>query len=42
MIVDDVPFNHIALKSLLLCFDLQCDQAYDGENALEMVKKKSG
>ncbi|CAD8204341.1 unnamed protein product [Paramecium octaurelia] len=41
LIVDDVPFNQIALKALLLHYKIQADQAYDGYQAIEMVKKQT-
>ncbi|CAD8109891.1 unnamed protein product [Paramecium primaurelia] len=41
LIVDDVPFNQIALKALLLHYKIQADQAYDGYQAIEIVKKQT-
>lgn len=31
LIVDDIPFNHLALKAMLSSFGLSCDSVYDGE-----------
>ena len=39
LIVDDVPFNHMALKAVLEKLDLACDSAYEGFQAIELVKK---
>lgn len=41
LIVDDIPFNHIALKAMLKVLKLDCDSAYDGNHAVELVKTKT-
>ncbi|CAD8177115.1 unnamed protein product [Paramecium pentaurelia] len=40
LIVDDIPFNQIALKALLLHYNIKVDQAYDGYQAIDLVKKQ--
>ncbi|CAK61257.1 unnamed protein product (macronuclear) [Paramecium tetraurelia] len=40
LIVDDQIFNQIALKATLNRFAIQCDQAYDGYQAIQRVKEK--
>ncbi|CAK80497.1 unnamed protein product, partial (macronuclear) [Paramecium tetraurelia] len=40
LIVDDVPFNHIALFALLQAFGWKADSAYDGDSAIRKVKQK--
>ncbi|CAD8126362.1 unnamed protein product [Paramecium sonneborni] len=40
LIVDDIPFNQIALKMILQKFSMEADQAFDGYQAIEMVKQK--
>ncbi|CAD8174743.1 unnamed protein product [Paramecium pentaurelia] len=40
LIVDDVPFNQIALKMILQKYQIDADQAFDGFQAIEMVKQK--
>ncbi|CAD8210873.1 unnamed protein product [Paramecium pentaurelia] len=40
LIVDDQIFNQIALKAILSHFAIQCDQAYDGYQAIQKVKEK--
>lgn len=34
LIVDDIPFNHIALSALLSSYSKKVDSAYDGEQAI--------
>ncbi|CAK81098.1 unnamed protein product (macronuclear) [Paramecium tetraurelia] len=40
LIVDDIPFNQIALKALLLHYNIKVEQAYDGYQAIDLVKKQ--
>ncbi|CAD8124498.1 unnamed protein product [Paramecium sonneborni] len=40
LIVEDQIFNQIALKAILGHFAIQCDQAYDGYQAIQRVKEK--
>lgn len=40
LIVDDVPFNHIALKSIFKGLNIKIDSAYDGRQALNKVIQK--
>ncbi|CAD8087376.1 unnamed protein product [Paramecium sonneborni] len=40
LIVDDIPFNHLAFITVLKYFNIKCDSAYDGSMAIEMVKNK--
>ncbi|CAD8106229.1 unnamed protein product [Paramecium sonneborni] len=40
LIVDDVPFNHIALLALLQAYGWKADSAYDGDSAIRKVKQK--
>ncbi|CAK77373.1 unnamed protein product, partial (macronuclear) [Paramecium tetraurelia] len=40
LIVDDIPFNQIALKMILNKYKIQVDQAFDGFQAVEKVKQK--
>jgi CheY-like chemotaxis protein len=37
LIVDDVSFNHIALKGLLNILNLKCDSAYNGIEGINKV-----
>ncbi|CAD8104017.1 unnamed protein product [Paramecium primaurelia] len=40
LICDDIPFNHLALSTVLKYFNVRVDNAYDGFMAIEMVKQK--
>ncbi|CAK68193.1 unnamed protein product (macronuclear) [Paramecium tetraurelia] len=40
LIVDDIPFNQIALKMILSKYKIEVDQAFDGFQAIEKVKQK--
>jgi len=40
LIVDDVPFNHTALKGLLNILNIKCDNAFNGFEGIDLVKKK--
>ncbi|CAD8111640.1 unnamed protein product [Paramecium primaurelia] len=40
LIVDDIPFNQIALKLMLKHYQIEADQAFDGFQAIEKVKIK--
>lgn len=40
LLCDDIPFNHIALETVLKYFNIRVDNAYDGEMAIKMVKDK--
>ncbi|CAD8081016.1 unnamed protein product [Paramecium sonneborni] len=40
LIVDDIPFNHLAFTTVLKYFNIKCDSAYDGNMAIDMVKRK--
>ncbi|CAD8124497.1 unnamed protein product [Paramecium sonneborni] len=40
LIVDDIPFNQIALKLMLKYYHIEADQAFDGIQAIEKVKTK--
>ncbi|CAD8209003.1 unnamed protein product [Paramecium pentaurelia] len=40
LIVDDIPFNQIALKMILNKYKITVDQAFDGFQAVEKVKQK--
>ncbi|CAD8183589.1 unnamed protein product [Paramecium pentaurelia] len=40
LIVDDIPFNQIALKMILNNHQIEADQAFDGFQAIEKVKQK--
>ncbi|CAD8085027.1 unnamed protein product [Paramecium sonneborni] len=40
LIVDDIPFNQIALRALLLHYNIKVEQAYDGYQAIDLVKKQ--
>ncbi|CAD8151611.1 unnamed protein product [Paramecium octaurelia] len=40
LIVDDIPFNHLAFITVLKYFNIKCDSAYDGVMAIEMVRRK--
>ncbi|CAD8189936.1 unnamed protein product [Paramecium octaurelia] len=40
LIVDDVPFNHIALLALLQVYEWKAESAYDGDSAIRKVKQK--
>ncbi|CAK64934.1 unnamed protein product (macronuclear) [Paramecium tetraurelia] len=40
LIVDDIPFNQIALKLMLKYYQIEADQAFDGLQAIEKVKTK--
>ncbi|CAD8111241.1 unnamed protein product [Paramecium primaurelia] len=40
LIVDDIPFNQIALKMILSKYQIEVDQAFDGFQAIEKVKQK--
>ena len=41
LIVDDIPFNHHALKLILKDLNQQADSAYDGNSAVDMVTNRS-
>ncbi|CAD8195387.1 unnamed protein product [Paramecium pentaurelia] len=40
LIVDDVPFNHIALLALLQAYEWKAESSYDGDSAIRKVKLK--
>ncbi|CAD8121741.1 unnamed protein product [Paramecium sonneborni] len=40
LIVDDIPFNHIALIAILNNFKIQSESAYDGNQAIEKVSER--
>ncbi|CAD8103079.1 unnamed protein product [Paramecium sonneborni] len=40
LIVDDVPFNHIALLALLSAYGWKAESSYDGDSAIRKVKQK--
>ncbi|CAD8060934.1 unnamed protein product [Paramecium sonneborni] len=40
LIVDDIPFNHLAFITVLKYFNVRSDSAYDGSMAIEMVKSR--
>ncbi|CAD8213635.1 unnamed protein product [Paramecium octaurelia] len=40
LIVDDIPFNQIALQMILKEYKVESDQAFDGFQAIEMVQQK--
>ncbi|CAD8115261.1 unnamed protein product [Paramecium sonneborni] len=40
LIVDDIPFNQIALKMILKKFNIEADSAFNGFQAIEKVKQK--
>ncbi|CAD8201518.1 unnamed protein product [Paramecium pentaurelia] len=40
LIVDDIPFNQIALKLMLKHYQIEADQAFDGLQAIDKVKTK--
>ncbi|CAK85139.1 unnamed protein product (macronuclear) [Paramecium tetraurelia] len=40
LIVDDIPFNHLAFITVLKYFNVKSDSAYDGQMAIEMVKNR--
>ncbi|CAD8122140.1 unnamed protein product [Paramecium sonneborni] len=40
LIVDDIPFNQIALKLMLKHYQIEADQAFDGFQAIDKVKAK--
>ncbi|CAK75313.1 unnamed protein product (macronuclear) [Paramecium tetraurelia] len=40
LIVDDIPFNHLAFKTVLKYFNIKCDSAYDGSMAIDMIKTR--
>ncbi len=40
LIVDDEPFNIIALRALLSIFGFTCDATFDGEQALQMIRDR--
>ncbi|CAD8126361.1 unnamed protein product [Paramecium sonneborni] len=40
LIVDDIPFNQIALKMILKKYQIEVDSAFDGFQAIEKVKQK--
>ncbi|CAD8111569.1 unnamed protein product [Paramecium sonneborni] len=40
LIVDDIPFNHIALIAILNNFGIQAESAYDGIQAIEKVNER--
>ena len=42
LVVDDVPFNHTALKSLLNILNFKCDNAFNGFEGIDKVKSKMG
>ena len=41
LVVDDCCFNIVAVKSLLEQFNLCADSCSDGEQALEMIKRRA-
>ncbi|CAD8109269.1 unnamed protein product [Paramecium sonneborni] len=40
LIVDDIPFNHHALKMILNELNCQADSAYDGQQAIDLIKSR--
>jgi CheY-like chemotaxis protein len=38
LIVDDVPFNHTALKGLLNILNIKCDNVFNGFEGIDLVK----
>ncbi|CAK60735.1 unnamed protein product (macronuclear) [Paramecium tetraurelia] len=40
LIVDDIPFNHIALIAILNSFNVTSESAYDGDQAIEKVSER--
>ncbi|CAD8132503.1 unnamed protein product [Paramecium octaurelia] len=40
LVVDDIPFNQIALKMMLKHYNIQADSVFDGFQAIEKVKLK--
>ncbi|CAD8133383.1 unnamed protein product [Paramecium octaurelia] len=40
LIVDDIPFNHLAFKTVLKYFNIKSDSAYDGSMAIDMIKTR--
>ncbi|CAD8052966.1 unnamed protein product [Paramecium sonneborni] len=40
LIVDDIPFNHLAFITVLKYFNVKSDSAYDGQMAIDMVKSR--
>ncbi|CAD8200063.1 unnamed protein product [Paramecium pentaurelia] len=40
LIVDDIPFNHIALIAILNNFNILSESAYDGDQAIEKVNDR--
>ncbi|CAK69851.1 unnamed protein product (macronuclear) [Paramecium tetraurelia] len=40
LVVDDIPFNQIALKMMLKHYNLEADSVFDGFQAIEKVKQK--
>ena len=38
--VDDCPFNIVAIQTLLQQFDLECDFGTNGQDALDSVKNR--
>ena len=40
LVVDDSPFNIVALRSLLSLFSLESDCASDGNEAIQLVKNR--
>jgi CheY-like chemotaxis protein len=39
-VCDDVPFNHLAINNLLKKIGMNCDNAYNGFEAINMVINK--
>ncbi|CAD8149894.1 unnamed protein product [Paramecium octaurelia] len=40
LVVDDIPFNQIALKMMLKHYNIEADSVFDGFQAIEKVKQK--
>ncbi|CAD8119363.1 unnamed protein product [Paramecium primaurelia] len=40
LVVDDIPFNQIALKMMLKHYNIEADSVFDGLQAIEKVKLK--
>ncbi|CAD8100368.1 unnamed protein product [Paramecium primaurelia] len=40
LIVDDIPFNHHALKMILNELNCQADSVYDGQQAIDLVQQR--
>ncbi|KAM3136581.1 hypothetical protein pb186bvf_011254 [Paramecium bursaria] len=40
LIVDDIPFNHIAIIALLEKYSIKIDSVYDGHQAIQKVQQK--